>query len=123
MVTLEFPVLGVDNLQRAVSFWAALLEYRPREGYSSERWCTLDPVSGTGPPLALQYSASPVQDYPRVHLDLGVHGVVEQQAAADRVCQLGGSRVDWDQWPADPDFVVVADSEGNRFCLVDLDHG
>jgi hypothetical protein len=57
-----------------------------------------------------------------MHLDLGVHGAQEQQTMTDRVCELGGQRVDWDQYPANPDFVVVADSEGNRFCLVDLDH-
>jgi hypothetical protein len=57
-----------------------------------------------------------------MHLDVGVHGVGEQQAMTELVCELGGRRVDWDQYPADPDFVVVADSEGNRFCLVDLDH-
>jgi hypothetical protein len=58
-----------------------------------------------------------------VHLDLGVHGMAEQQAAVERVSALGGRPVDWDQWPDDPDFVVVEDTEGNRFCLVDLDHG
>jgi catechol 2,3-dioxygenase-like lactoylglutathione lyase family enzyme len=123
MVILRFPVLGVDDLDRAVRFWSGLLGYRPREGHSTPRWCTLDPVSGDGASLALQLSTTPVQPSPRVHLDLGVHGVAEQEAAADRVCELGGRRVDWDQWPEDPDFLVVEDSEGNRFCLVDLDHG
>jgi hypothetical protein len=30
--------------------------------------------------------------------------------------------VPWD-YPADPDFVVLADPEGNRFCVVDASHG
>jgi predicted enzyme related to lactoylglutathione lyase len=122
MVMLQFPVLGVDDMDRAVDFWTQLLDYAPREGYRSPRWCTLDPASGDGSPLALQLSTTPVQESPRMHLDLCVHGTAEQQAAADRVCELGGSRVDWTQWPDDPDFIVVADTEGNRFCLVDLDH-
>ena len=25
--------------------------------------------------------------------------------------------------PSDPDFVVLADTEGNRFCVVDASHG
>jgi len=25
-------------------------------------------------------------------------------------------------YPSDPDFVVLADPEGNRFCVVDLSH-
>jgi len=35
---------------------------------------------------------------------------------------LGASRVDWDRFPHDPDFIVLADPEGNRFCIVDLAH-
>lgn len=122
MVTLRYPVLGCDNLERAVQFWSLLLDYGPREGHRTDRWCTLDPHSGEGPSLALQLSGSPVQEHPRTHLDLGVHGKAEQQAMVDRVCEMGGHLVPWDQYPANPDFIVVADSEGNRFCLVDLDH-
>jgi hypothetical protein len=36
---------------------------------------------------------------------------------------LGAERVDWDLYPEDPDFVVLADTEGNRFCVVDTSHG
>jgi hypothetical protein len=27
--------------------------------------------------------------------------------------------VDWDRYPEHADFVVVADPEGNRFCVID----
>ncbi|HEX4660999.1 MAG TPA: hypothetical protein VH307_26715 [Streptosporangiaceae bacterium] len=27
-----------------------------------------------------------------------------------------------DSYPDDPDFVVLADPDGNRFCIVDLSH-
>jgi len=27
-----------------------------------------------------------------------------------------------DSYPADPDLVVLADPDGNRFCIVDLSH-
>jgi hypothetical protein len=30
--------------------------------------------------------------------------------------------VDWDSYPDDPDFVVLSDPDGNRFCIVDLSH-
>jgi hypothetical protein len=36
---------------------------------------------------------------------------------------LGAERVDWDLYPEDPDFIVLADTEGNRFCVVDKSHG
>ncbi len=43
-------------------------------------------------------------------------------AEADRLVALGAERLAWDSYPADPDFVVLADTEGNRFCIVDVNH-
>ncbi len=43
--------------------------------------------------------------------------------AAPPADQPDASRAGWDSFPDDPDFVVLADPEGNRFCLADLDHG
>jgi len=69
VVSLRYPVLGVDDLDRAEAFWSALLGYRPRAG-----------------------------------------------------CAVGGARVAGDAYPDDAGFVVVEDTEGNRCCLVDVDH-
>jgi hypothetical protein len=33
---------------------------------------------------------------------------------------LGASEVHWDKRPADADYVILADPEGNRFCVVDI---
>ena len=62
------------------------------------------------------------QDHPRLHLDLHAAVTLEQAAEAERLVALGAQRVDWDSYPDDPDFVVLADTEGNRFCIVDLSH-
>jgi len=51
-----------------------------------------------------------------------VADAAEQEAEADRLVSLGARRVDWDSYPDDPDFIVLADTEGNRFCIVDLGH-
>lgn len=72
--------------------------------------------------LALQYSETPAQEHPRVHLDLAVDDAAEQASEVERLVSLGAARVDWGLYPADPDFVVLADPEGNRFCVVDLSH-
>lgn len=37
----------------------------------------------------------------------------------EHLISLGATRVDWDLYPASPDFVVLADTEGNRFCVID----
>ena len=51
--------------------------------------------------------------------------LIHWRAAAEieRLVGLGATRVPWDSYPTDPDFVVLADPEGNRFCVVDADHG
>ena len=67
-------------------------------------------------------SQTPPADYPRLHFDLHVTGVDEQEAEAARLVSLGASRIDWDSYPDDPDFIVLADPDGNRFCIVDLAH-
>jgi hypothetical protein len=74
-----------------------------------------------GPP-GLQASRTPPQDHPRLHFDLHVADAAEQEAEAARLVSLGASRIDWDSYPDDPDFIVLADPDGNRFCIVDLGH-
>jgi hypothetical protein len=34
---------------------------------------------------------------------------------------LGAAKVSW-EYPSDPDFIVLSDTEGNRFCVVDASH-
>ena len=122
MLTFGVVVLGVTDRQRAEDFWCAALGYQVREdGFGG--WAKiLCPPGGTGTMIALQLSGTPPEDYPRLHFDLHVTGVAEQEAEAARLVSLGARRVDWDSYPDDPDFVVLADTEGNRFCIVDLDH-
>ncbi|MEV8408776.1 VOC family protein [Streptomyces niveus] len=59
----------------------------------------------------------------RVHLDLYARDAAEQAAEVARLKSLGAERVDWDRYPDNADFVVLADTEGNRFCVIDTTHG
>jgi catechol 2,3-dioxygenase-like lactoylglutathione lyase family enzyme len=115
-------VLGVTDRERAGAFWSAALGWDVRtDGFGG--WAAvLIPPDGPGTPIALQLSETPVPAYPRLHLDLHVGSPAEQDAEAGRLVGLGAQRVDWDSFPADPDFIVLADTEGNRFCIVDLSH-
>ena len=124
MLTLGVVVLGVADVQRAAAFWTTALGYEVHPtGFGG--WATvLQPRGGApGTRVALQTSATPPQDHPRLHLDLHVADAAEQDAEAERLVALGAARVDWDSYPEDPDFVVLADPDGNRFCIVDLGHG
>jgi hypothetical protein len=57
----------------------------------------------------------------RMHLDLWAADKAEQDAEVERLISLGASRVDW-EYPDDADFVVLADTEGNLFCVIDAGH-
>lgn len=119
MLTIGGIVLGVDDMARAVAFWSSALGYRPRPGEADEEWTVLEPAFGSGTPLALDVSETPIQEVPRMHLDLFARDGAEQAAEVERLLVLGAQRVDWELYPEDPDFVVLADTEGNRFCIVD----
>jgi hypothetical protein len=54
-------------------------------------------------------------------MDLVVDSQTEQASEIERLVGLGATRVAW-SYPSDPDFVVLADPEGNRFCVVDASH-
>lgn len=122
MLNVQFFVLGTTDMGRAIDFWTRALGYVVSAGGAEARWTELVPASGHGAALALQYSETPAQEHPRSHIDLSVADAAEQAAEADRLVALGAERVDWDLYPADPDFVVLADPDGNRFCVVDLSH-
>jgi catechol 2,3-dioxygenase-like lactoylglutathione lyase family enzyme len=123
VIRLGSVVLGVGDIDRAVSFWSAVLGYEPVRFPDDDGFTILRPPSGEGTRVAIQHADSPPQQYPRVHLDLVVEDAAEQAAEIARLIGLGASRVEWDLYPADPDFVVLADPDGNRFCVVDASHG
>jgi hypothetical protein len=124
MLKVGTVVLGVADVRRAAAFWMAALRYVPRAGTGEDdpTWTVLEPADGIGTPLALGLSESPVQEHPRVHLDLYAGDAADQAAEVARLVSLGAERVDWDLYPDDPDFVVLADPEGNRFCVIDTGH-
>jgi len=115
-------VLGVADVERAAGFWSAALGYTLRQdGFGG--WANvLVPPGGAGTAIALQLSQTPPQAHPRLHFDLHATDVSDQEAEADRLVSLGARRVDWDSFPEDPDFIVLEDPDGNRFCIVDLSH-
>lgn len=123
MVRLGTVVLGAEDVDRAATFWAKVFGYEVVTFPGSENGFTiLVPPDRVGPRIAVQRSVTPAQERPRVHLDLVVDSAAEQSSEIDRLVGLGATRVPWD-YPTDSDFVVLADTEGNRFCIVDAGHG
>jgi predicted enzyme related to lactoylglutathione lyase len=124
MLSVGTVVMGASDVGRAADFWSRALGYVPRDGEVEDDWVVLVPADGSGGTgLALGLSGTPVQEHPRVHLDLYAGDAADQAAEVDRLVALGATRVDWDLYPDDPDFVVLADTEGNRFCVIDTASG
>ena len=115
MVRIGSIVLRVDDLRRQAGFWAAALDYVAREE-PDDTSQMLIPRDGVGPNLNLDRRHSEAQIPPRIHLDLYAD---DQAAEVRRLIGLGASEVPWDKRPPDADFVVLADPEGNRFCVID----
>jgi predicted enzyme related to lactoylglutathione lyase len=123
MLRIGTVVVGVDDMGRAARFWQQALGYVPRDEVEDD-WAVLIPTDGrSGTHLALQLSETRVQERPRIHLDLYAGDAADQAAEVERLVSLGAERVDWDLYPDDPDFVVLADTEGNRFCVIDTGRG
>lgn len=120
MLRIGIPVIGVTDLPRAVAFWTQALDLIAAEEWASEEWRTLHHTDGSGRALGLLRSESPPEPYPRIHLDLFTDTAEEQEAEVRRLTGLGARKVDWDRYPPDPDFVVLADPDDNIFCVVDL---
>jgi predicted enzyme related to lactoylglutathione lyase len=120
MLEIGTTVIGVQDVARAQRFYCQALDYVPRDDDNDETWAVLVPRSGNGAHIALGLSDTPVQAHPRLHLDLYAD---DQTAEVRRLVALGASEVDWDMYPDDPDFVVLQDTEGNRFCVIDTHHG
>jgi len=119
MIRVGSIVLRVDDLQRQTEFWEAALDYVRRES-DSDNFVLLRPRDGIGPNLSLDRVRSTLQIPPRIHLDLYTD---DQAGEVERLLGLGATEVHWNKRPPDADYVILADPEGNRFCVVDTERG
>jgi hypothetical protein len=105
-VTFGSVVLKVSDVSRAAEFWSGAIGYVSQEGAP---W-VLKPAAGDGPEIHLDEDDC-------THLDLWTERrACDLEREVDRLISLGAKRVDWD-YPSDADFVVLADTEGNLFCV------
>jgi catechol 2,3-dioxygenase-like lactoylglutathione lyase family enzyme len=106
MLRLGAVVMQVSNVDRAGAFWSAALGYATQPNNPA----FLVPEGAPGTRLHLD-------NEDRTHLDLWADGEADQQAEVERLISLGAQRIDWD-YPDDADFIVLADPDGNLFCVI-----
>ena len=116
MLSLGSTVIGVQDVARATRFWCEALDFAPTSP-GDETWIILQAKDGSRKRISLALSETPVQEHPRIHLDLYAPG--DKMIEVERLKALGAREVDWDLYPDAPDFYVLADTEGNRFCVID----
>jgi catechol 2,3-dioxygenase-like lactoylglutathione lyase family enzyme len=114
MVRIGSIVLRVDDLQGQAAFWAEALGYERVD--MDHDFVLLRAKDGVGPNVSLDRVRSELHIPPRLHLDLYTERQAEE---VERLLALGATELHWDKRPADADYVILADPEGNRFCVVD----
>ncbi len=125
-MTSRFDVLAIDcrEPRRLADFWCAVLDYEivdEEDGgieiAAEPHWVDDRPRTGRIPP-AIDFLPVPegktVKN--RLHLDLRAVGA-RTESELERLLALGARRVDVGQ-PDDVSWVVLADPEGNEFCLL-----
>ncbi|GAB2927307.1 VOC family protein [Streptomyces mayteni] len=109
--------------RRAGDFWRQALGYvRRPPRHEGDDWIVLEPPPGEpGLAIAMDVVESPAEEFPRIHLDLDA-GDRDLDEEVARLVALGARRVGWPHYPEVPPpgalpYVVLADPEGNRFCV------
>jgi catechol 2,3-dioxygenase-like lactoylglutathione lyase family enzyme len=115
MLIVGSIVIRVEDLASQIGFWTRALDYVLREP-TEDDFALLQPRTGQGPNVSLDAVPSIRVLPPRIHLDLYAE---DQAAEVRRLTDLGAREVEWSRKPADADYVIMEDPEGNRFCVVD----
>jgi predicted enzyme related to lactoylglutathione lyase len=111
-VTLCFDA---NDPVRLATFWASALGWEINEVAVDE--IEVLPTDGTRFILEVVRVPEPKTAKNPIHLDLVSESVSHQREVVERLIQLGAQRADVGQG-ADVDHVVLADPEGNEFCIV-----
>jgi catechol 2,3-dioxygenase-like lactoylglutathione lyase family enzyme len=109
LVALTFAANDPAALAR---FWAGVLGWGTADG------TTLEPTGDTGFRLRFLPTVEPKTLQNRMHFDLTSTSLEDQQHTVDRALALGGRHIDVGQLPED-EHVVLADPEGNEFCVIE----
>jgi hypothetical protein len=77
----------------------------------------LEPTDGTRFNILFEPSTEPKAGQNRIHLDLTTTSIDDQQQTVTKLIEIGAQDIDIGQSP-DEDHVVLADPEGNEFCIL-----
>ena len=115
-IRIQCIVVDAHDVELLARFWSRAIGWRITYE-SDDEWCIEPPEGSPANDVAPDILFVKVPDRKiaknRLHLDLRP---ADQQAEVDRLIELGASRADIGQ--RDTRWVVLADPEGNEFCVL-----
>lgn len=107
--------LDAHDIQRMAQFWAVALGW---EIGGSDEEVALVPTDGTRFGILFESTTVKKSGRNNIHLDLTSTSIEDQHGLVDRLIGSGAQHVDVGQRPEDG-HIVLADPEGNEFCVVE----
>jgi predicted enzyme related to lactoylglutathione lyase len=107
-------VLDCVDLELVAAFWTALLGFDDPKTDPTGTYSWLGAITDKGPYLVLQRVPEAKTTKNRMHVDM--HGA-DKDALVSRVIELGGAKVRDQEWEGHH-WTVMADPEGNEFCVM-----
>jgi len=111
-VRFDEVVIDCADPESLARFWAAVAGYEPEP--ASDHWAAIVGEGDRDICIAFQRVPEGKMTKNRVHIDLSASDEIEEAA---RIEQLGATRL-WSSNKPDDPFIVLADPEGNEFCVV-----
>jgi len=109
--TLYALSFDANDPQRLATFWSGVLGWELADGPE------ILPNDDTGFRIRFLPSDAEKWGANQMHFDLTSQSLEQQRETVDRVLALGGRHLDIGQ--GDVDHVVMADPEGNEFCVIE----
>ena len=119
-MAVRFTELCIDcsDPQRLAEFWSAVLDYKITE--ADDEGVAIQGPEGSGPLVLFIKVPEGKTVKNRLHIDVSPTDGGQQQEV-ERILDLGARKIDIGQ--GDVSWVVMADPEGNEFCLCRITQG
>lgn len=108
--------IDANDPRRLASFWAEALRWEI--GDEEDGMVALVPSDGTRFEILIAPVPEEKAGKNRIHLDLTTASIDDQNETVRRLIDIGARHVDIGQRPEEP-HVVLADPEGNEFCVIE----
>src|SRR3954465_1687198 len=108
--------VAANDPRRLARFWAGVLGWDPAD--DAHDAVALQPSDDTGFRLRFLPTQERKTDQNRMHFDLTSRSLEDQERTVARALELGGRHIDVGQRPEES-HVVLADPEGNEFCVIE----